>query len=185
MRSGAITIFLCGDVMTGRGVDQILPHPSEPRDVRRLCTGLCRHGREDERPDQTACGLGPQGLRETMNSLKRAGIGIAGAGLDLAAAVQPAAIETACAGRVLVFAFATADSGVPDDWAATAIECGISLLSDLSDTAVDHLAAQVSALKRPGDIAGFPHTGEGTGATLSRAGSALSLTASSIVAPWI
>lgn len=26
-----ITIFLCGDVMTGRGVDQILPHPSRPR----------------------------------------------------------------------------------------------------------------------------------------------------------
>jgi poly-gamma-glutamate synthesis protein (capsule biosynthesis protein) len=25
-----ITVFLCGDVMTGRGVDQILPHPSDP-----------------------------------------------------------------------------------------------------------------------------------------------------------
>jgi poly-gamma-glutamate capsule biosynthesis protein CapA/YwtB (metallophosphatase superfamily) len=25
------TIFLCGDVMTGRGVDQILPHPSNPK----------------------------------------------------------------------------------------------------------------------------------------------------------
>jgi len=24
-------LFLCGDVMTGRGVDQILPHPGEPR----------------------------------------------------------------------------------------------------------------------------------------------------------
>jgi poly-gamma-glutamate capsule biosynthesis protein CapA/YwtB (metallophosphatase superfamily) len=26
----AITLFLCGDVMTGRGIDQILPHPSAP-----------------------------------------------------------------------------------------------------------------------------------------------------------
>lgn len=25
------TIFLCGDVMTGRGIDQILPHPSKPK----------------------------------------------------------------------------------------------------------------------------------------------------------
>jgi poly-gamma-glutamate capsule biosynthesis protein CapA/YwtB (metallophosphatase superfamily) len=25
-----VTLFLCGDVMTGRGVDQILPHPSMP-----------------------------------------------------------------------------------------------------------------------------------------------------------
>jgi len=27
----AVTIFLCGDVMTGRGIDQVLPHPSLPR----------------------------------------------------------------------------------------------------------------------------------------------------------
>ncbi len=26
----AATLFLCGDVMTGRGIDQILPHPSRP-----------------------------------------------------------------------------------------------------------------------------------------------------------
>src|SRR5262245_37346644 len=25
------TLFLCGDVMTGRGIDQILAHPSPPR----------------------------------------------------------------------------------------------------------------------------------------------------------
>ena len=25
-----ISLFLCGDVMTGRGIDQILPHPSDP-----------------------------------------------------------------------------------------------------------------------------------------------------------
>ncbi|WP_175408870.1 CapA family protein [Streptomyces sp. TRM64462] len=27
----AVTLFLCGDVMLGRGVDQILPHPGDPR----------------------------------------------------------------------------------------------------------------------------------------------------------
>jgi poly-gamma-glutamate capsule biosynthesis protein CapA/YwtB (metallophosphatase superfamily) len=26
----AITIFMCGDVMTGRGIDQVSPHPSDP-----------------------------------------------------------------------------------------------------------------------------------------------------------
>lgn len=26
-----LTLFLCGDVMTGRGIDQVLPHPSKPR----------------------------------------------------------------------------------------------------------------------------------------------------------
>jgi poly-gamma-glutamate synthesis protein (capsule biosynthesis protein) len=30
MRRRAVRIFLCGDVMTGRGVDQMLPHPCDP-----------------------------------------------------------------------------------------------------------------------------------------------------------
>lgn len=29
--AGELTLFLCGDVMTGRGVDQILPHPGDPQ----------------------------------------------------------------------------------------------------------------------------------------------------------
>ncbi len=28
--SDPITIFMCGDVMTGRGIDQLLLHPSDP-----------------------------------------------------------------------------------------------------------------------------------------------------------
>ena len=28
--AGSITLFMCGDVMTGRGIDQILPYPAEP-----------------------------------------------------------------------------------------------------------------------------------------------------------
>jgi poly-gamma-glutamate capsule biosynthesis protein CapA/YwtB (metallophosphatase superfamily) len=28
--SRLITMFMCGDVMTGRGIDQVLPHPSDP-----------------------------------------------------------------------------------------------------------------------------------------------------------
>ena len=26
-----VRIFLCGDVMIGRGIDQVLPHPCDPR----------------------------------------------------------------------------------------------------------------------------------------------------------
>jgi poly-gamma-glutamate capsule biosynthesis protein CapA/YwtB (metallophosphatase superfamily) len=32
-----LTLFLCGDVMTGRGIDQILPHPSLPRIYESYC----------------------------------------------------------------------------------------------------------------------------------------------------
>jgi poly-gamma-glutamate capsule biosynthesis protein CapA/YwtB (metallophosphatase superfamily) len=27
---GLVTLFACGDVMPGRGIDQILPHPGDP-----------------------------------------------------------------------------------------------------------------------------------------------------------
>jgi poly-gamma-glutamate capsule biosynthesis protein CapA/YwtB (metallophosphatase superfamily) len=30
MRNGLVRLFLCGDVMLGRGIDQILPHPGDP-----------------------------------------------------------------------------------------------------------------------------------------------------------
>ncbi|WP_433706320.1 CapA family protein [Paraburkholderia sacchari] len=30
-RTSALSLFLCGDVMTGRGIDQILPHPARPQ----------------------------------------------------------------------------------------------------------------------------------------------------------
>lgn len=30
MRDGLVTMFLCGDVMLGRGIDQILPYPADP-----------------------------------------------------------------------------------------------------------------------------------------------------------
>ncbi len=29
--SNLVTVLMCGDVMTGRGIDQVLPHPSDPR----------------------------------------------------------------------------------------------------------------------------------------------------------
>ena len=29
-KNGMITVFLCGDVMTGRGIDQILQRPGDP-----------------------------------------------------------------------------------------------------------------------------------------------------------
>lgn len=31
IRAESVRLFLCGDVMTGRGIDQILPHPCDPR----------------------------------------------------------------------------------------------------------------------------------------------------------
>jgi len=30
LQAESIRLFLCGDVMTGRGIDQVLPHPNDP-----------------------------------------------------------------------------------------------------------------------------------------------------------
>ncbi|OCP15066.1 CapA family protein [Ensifer sp. LC163] len=41
--------FLCGDVMTGRGVDQILPHPCDPALFERYCSSALDYVRLAER----------------------------------------------------------------------------------------------------------------------------------------
>jgi poly-gamma-glutamate synthesis protein (capsule biosynthesis protein) len=51
-----ITLFLCGDVMTGRGVDQILPYPCPPHLYERSCASALDYVALAER----ACGPIPR-----------------------------------------------------------------------------------------------------------------------------
>ncbi|HYA17340.1 MAG TPA: CapA family protein, partial [Bryobacteraceae bacterium] len=95
---------------------------------------------------------GRAGLEETLRSLRSAGIGTAGAGLNLCEALSPCIIDFG-AGRLLIFAFATDDSGTPQWWSATATKPGISFLPDLSESTATHVSEQINAVKRPGDIA--------------------------------
>jgi poly-gamma-glutamate synthesis protein (capsule biosynthesis protein) len=220
----AITIFLCGDVMTGRGIDQVLPHPVDPvlyeshvQDARvyvrlaekrsgpiggpvpfdyvwgkalevfgavkpnvRLITletsvttsAECWPGKDIQyrmHPQNvgcltsagiTCCALannhvldwGHAGLLETVLTLKRAGIAAAGAGANAEEAAQPAALSAGEDTRVLVFAYALPDSGVPREWAATPKTPGINLLSDLSDEALLKVTAAVKGHARQGDV---------------------------------
>ncbi len=52
----SVTVFLCGDVMTGRGIDQVLPHPSDPR----LDEPFVHDAREYVRLAETANGPMPR-----------------------------------------------------------------------------------------------------------------------------
>jgi poly-gamma-glutamate synthesis protein (capsule biosynthesis protein) len=52
----SVTIFLCGDVMTGRGIDQVLPHPGDPR----LHEPFVHDAREYVRLAETANGPMPR-----------------------------------------------------------------------------------------------------------------------------
>lgn len=216
------TLFLCGDVMTGRAIDQILPHPSDPvlyepsmRSARGyLALAERAHGRLPRavppayvwggalpelarrrpaarivnletsvtrsatpwpktvnyrmHPDNIAClgvaGIdccalannhvldwGHAGLAETLATLRRARIAGAGAGADLDEAQAPAALPLPGGARLLVFAAATGDSGVPPEWAATAGRAGVHRLPDLSARTMAGLAALVRRHRRPGD----------------------------------
>ncbi|MFN7085689.1 MAG: CapA family protein [Burkholderiales bacterium] len=217
-------LFLCGDVMTGRGVDQILPHPSPPHlfepyvrtateyvDLAERASGAIEkpvdfayiwgdalaefgHMRADAHianletavttsedawpgkgihyrmhpanlPCLTAAPLdccvlannhvmdwGRSGLAETLDVLHGAGLRTAGAGRNEDEAAAPACIEVAGEGRVLVYAYAMTDSGVPAEWAASGDRPGVSLLRDFSARTVAAIARRIREHKRPRDI---------------------------------
>ncbi len=216
-------IFLCGDVMTGRGIDQALSHPASPilyepyvRDAREYVALAEKANGPIPRPlsvdyiwgdalrelecaevdlrianletaitsAQTpwpekgihyrmhpqnigcltsakisACALANNhvldwrydGLSETLKTLEAAGIAHAGAGNDAEEAMQPAVLDTAGNGRLLLFSFGSRTSGIPEDWKATSIFPGVNLLDDFSTTAA-RVADQIRAYQQPGDL---------------------------------
>ena len=219
-----LTLVLGGDVMTGRGIDQILPPPGDPslyesfvrdaRDYVRLAehvNGPIPRGvdpaylwgdalaelqaaapclrivnletavtRADEpwpgkgihyrmHPDNVAClnaagfdacvlannhvlDWGRAGLEETLATLHAAGLRTAGAGRGGDLAWAPASLPWGAGRRLLLFACATASSGVPPDWAAVPGRAGVALLPDLSDATARRLADDVARQRRAGDL---------------------------------
>lgn len=219
-----LTLWLAGDVMTGRGIDQVQAHPGDPalyeswvrdaRDYVRLAEqvngpvpapvapgyvwGDALAEIERRQPDlrlvnlETAittseeawpdkgvhyrmhpaniacltaaridcCALannhvldwGQPGLTQTLHTLQQAGIRSAGAGSDLAAAHTPAVLPLAGGGRLLLFSWASPDSGVPASWAATPSRAGIALLPDLKEASAQQVAALVGRQRQPGDL---------------------------------
>lgn len=71
----AICVFVCGDVMTGRGLDQVLAHPSNPV----LYEPYVRDAREYVRLAESACGPIPRPVDDAyiwgdaLEELQRAG----------------------------------------------------------------------------------------------------------------
>jgi poly-gamma-glutamate capsule biosynthesis protein CapA/YwtB (metallophosphatase superfamily) len=218
-----LTLWLAGDVMTGRGIDQVMAHPCSPE----LYEGWVRDAREyvklaekvhgcipqpvppehiwgealaeieRHKPDlrlvnlETAvttrghpwpakgihyrmnprhvdalqaahldvCSLannhvmdwGVDGLRETLSALQTAGLHTAGAGQNRTAAEAPAMWRSPHGGRWLVFAWASADSGVPHPWQATAQQPGIQTLETLEEHTALQVAQTVARHRQPGD----------------------------------
>jgi len=219
-----VTLFLCGDVMTGRGIDQIqassvppelhepwvknavdyvrlaerengpVPAPVEPAYVWGDALKVWSETPHDLRfvnletsittsddfwpskgihyrmhPGNVACleaagidgctlannhvmDLGYRGLEETLTTLEHAGIAVAGAGRDAAAAAAPAVFPLAGGARVVVYGYALGSSGVPKDWAAGRARVGVNRLPDLAPETADAVAQAMLAGRRAGDI---------------------------------
>jgi poly-gamma-glutamate capsule biosynthesis protein CapA/YwtB (metallophosphatase superfamily) len=223
IRSPGCTLFLGGDVMLGRGIDQILPHPGDPAlhepyvgsattyvELAEAASGPIPKSVDYayvwgdaldalQRVDPAArilnletsitdsadfapkginykmhpanirvltiaeidcCVLannhvldwGQAGLLQTLRTLEEAGIRVAGAGRNPEQAAASAILPLAGQGRVLVYAFGAASSGIPRPWAAGDGKPGVNLLRDLSERTVEAIVARVQAVRRQGDL---------------------------------
>lgn len=215
-----IRLALCGDVMTGRGIDQVLPHPSDPRlhedyvksattyveiaeqangriavpvdfsyvwgvalaplrgaDLRVINLetavtisadpfpkGINYRMHPKNVPCLTAARIdccvlannhvldwGEEGLRETLQTLRRAGIQTAGAGRTQEEAARPAVCPIAKKGRVLVFGLGSPSSGIPASWGAGSNKPGVRLLRSIPKE-TQRMAEQLRAIRQPNDV---------------------------------
>lgn len=219
-----LRLFLCGDVMTGRGIDQILPHPGDPTlyepwvkssldyvklaerasgpiarpvdfsyiwgdaleifqrekphaKIINLETAITRsdvHWRGKDvhykmSPKNVGCltaaGIdccilannhvldwGLSGLIDSLNTLDRAGITHAGAGLDLRQAQLAAVLPVGERSRAMVFSLGSTTSGIPLAWSAENDRPGLYVIETQSHDPIWTLAQQIGMMKRLGDI---------------------------------
>ncbi len=211
-------IFLCGDVMTGRGIDQVLSNPADPviyEPYMKSATGYIDlaenlHGHipkpvpyayiwgdsldELEKfaphvriinletsitrnnnywPDKgiqyrmspeniksltTAkidyCSLANNhvldwnynGLRETLETLKRAGIGYGGAGRNSSEAEKPYILPVKDKGKIIILSYGRDTSGIPRRWSAGKDRPGVNLLKDLSRETIKSIKNEINRI---------------------------------------
>jgi poly-gamma-glutamate synthesis protein (capsule biosynthesis protein) len=97
--------------------------------------------------------FGRRGLEETLEVLRGAGLGPAGAGRDAREARQLVAVATKSGGRVLVLSCGTACAGIPSSWAAGEHRPGVDFVPDLSARSADDVVRRLRAVRKDGDLA--------------------------------
>lgn len=93
---------------------------------------------------------GHKGLRQTLQTLHQQGIKTPGAGINAESASAPAMVNTP-KGRLLVFGYATMDSGIPKNWMAKSNRAGINLLEKLSPKTANRVIEHIESLRKEND----------------------------------
>jgi poly-gamma-glutamate synthesis protein (capsule biosynthesis protein) len=91
---------------------------------------------------------GYPGLGETLNSLHSAGIATCGAGQSADEASRPAILQKDNCLRVLIFAYGSVCSGVPEQWAAASERPGVNYLPSLSDGSLRRIQADITKYRK-------------------------------------
>lgn len=94
---------------------------------------------------------GYQGLKDTLDTLKKYNIQCSGAGINKKEAKKPA-ILTKNKMRVLVFSVATESSGVPLQWEADSCRPGVNLLQDLTEDHAHSVGKWIEMFRRSDDL---------------------------------
>jgi len=96
--------------------------------------------------------FGKTGLVQTLVTLEQAGIATCGAGLSPELAARPAIRDLPGGGRVLVFGWGFASSGVPETWAVARNRPGIQRIEEINAETAAAMARSIAAWRRPGDV---------------------------------
>lgn len=99
-----------------------------------------------------ALGFGREGLRDTLELLREAGIAGVGAGQDCAEAGQEACWLLPGKSRVRLLAFGHASCGLPREWAADEGRAGINWLPEADGDDLAALSARLRRARQPGDL---------------------------------
>lgn len=94
---------------------------------------------------------GTDGLLETLDTLRSAGIAVAGAGRSPAEAEAPVVIDGQIS-RVIVVAFASTTSGTPAGWKAGPDSPGLAVVDGWSTSACERIRVVLEVLRQPGDV---------------------------------
>ena len=94
---------------------------------------------------------GHRGLVDTLRSLGRAGIHWAGAGLNAHQAEAAARLPLVGGGRLLLFAWGMASSGIPLSWQARGHQPGVALVERIDAACLERIQGCIARLRRPGD----------------------------------